>query len=239
MLTSTKPTVKRKSRTIARPAFQGKIFVGNVCLVFVLLLICQMTSIQIVSVFLNDAEARSQVWIPPAMAQEIYPQTKTRSLAGSPMRIEIPSIKVSAAIGPVGILKNGAMGAPEKASDTAWYKYGPKPGEKGSAVIAGHVDWHYGAKGVFARLNTLKTGDKISVQDDKGKTMVFVVRGSREYNPKEDATDVFRSHDGKSYLNLVTCSGVWNRLAKSYTKRLVIFTEMVTEQPQIKKTLFK
>lgn len=121
------------------------------------------------------------------------------------------------------------MGVPKRPRETAWYALGPKPGQVGSAVIAGHVNWWYGASGVFAHLNKLKTGDVITVQDENGKDMDFVVRGSREYDLKEDSREVFLDYDGKSHLNRVTCSSVWDRLIGGYTKRLVVFTDKLSE----------
>ncbi|MDP1709889.1 MAG: class F sortase, partial [Candidatus Komeilibacteria bacterium] len=78
---------------------------------------------------------------------------------------------------------------------------------------------------VFDDLHKLKPGDKIYVKDDKGETISFVMRGSERYDPQADAADVFNSKDIKSHLNLVTCEGVWNEVAESYPKRLVVFAD--------------
>ncbi|MFA6100496.1 MAG: class F sortase [Patescibacteria group bacterium] len=152
-----------------------------------------------------------------------------KAASGLPVRIKIPSIRVDAVIRNVGLTSDGSMGVPALPRDAAWYMLGPKPGEKGSAVISGHVNWWYGVKGVFERLKALKPGDKITVQNDRGISTSFVVRKIREYGQKDDASDVFFSFDGKSHLNLVTCSGVWDRLSKAYSKRLVVFTDKVAE----------
>jgi hypothetical protein len=56
-------------------------------------------------------------------------------------------------------------------------------------------------------------------------TTTFVVRESRSFNPNADASDVFNSNDEKSHLNLITCEGSWNKDSKSYSQRLVIFTD--------------
>jgi LPXTG-site transpeptidase (sortase) family protein len=148
---------------------------------------------------------------------------------GAPARIRIPRIAVNAVVVKAGLAKDGSMGVPKRPKDVAWYTLGPKPGEVGSSVIAGHLDWLYGATGAFKRLKTLKPGDTINVQDDLGATVSFVVREIRTYDAAADATDVFVSKDGKSHLNLVTCAGVWDRRAKQYTKRLIVFTDRVTE----------
>ncbi len=146
---------------------------------------------------------------------------------GLPARLKIPSVKVNAMVRYVGLTHDGYMGVPKLPRDAAWYMLGPKPGERGSAVIAGHVNWWYGATGVFQHLKTLKAGDTIIVQDDSGKDISFVVRETREYHQEDDATDVFFSNDGKAHLNLVTCAGVWDKLTGAYSKRLVVFADKV------------
>ena len=149
---------------------------------------------------------------------------------GLPVRIKIPSIRVNAVIRSVGLASDGSMGVPKLPRDTAWYKLGPKPGETGSAVIAGHVNWYNGATGSFERLKNLRPGDAITVQDDKGARVSFVVREIRKVDAAANATDIFTSQDGKAHLNLVTCAGVWNKRTKQYTQRLVVFADKAMEQ---------
>ena len=117
------------------------------------------------------------------------------------------------------------MDVPKTATDTGWFKFGPRPGEKGSAVIAGHFDGTNGEPGVFIDLNKLKKGDKLYIIDDKELTLTFTVRESRVYNPGY-AEEVFSSNDG-IHLNLVTCDGVWDGTKKSYSKRLVVFADII------------
>jgi hypothetical protein len=51
------------------------------------------------------------------------------------------------------------------------------------------------------------------------------VREIKKYDPNANASDVFISGDGKAHLNLITCVGFWNKVSKSYPKRLVIFAD--------------
>ncbi|MEI6288627.1 MAG: class F sortase [bacterium] len=78
---------------------------------------------------------------------------------------------------------------------------------------------------VFNNLSKLKVGDKLYIEDEKQQIITFVVRQSRSYNLKADATNVFISDDGKAHLNLITCEGAWNSKTQSYPKRLVIFAD--------------
>ncbi len=148
---------------------------------------------------------------------------------GLPVRIKIPGIHVDAAIEKVALTPQGAMDVPKGPADVAWFNLGPRPGEKGSAVIAGHFGWKNGIRAAFDNLLKLQKGDKLYIEDEKGATTTFVVRALRTYGKNEDASGVFRSSDGASYLNLITCEGVWNTVSKSYSKRLVVFTDKEME----------
>lgn len=145
---------------------------------------------------------------------------------GLPARIVIPSINVVADFEFVGLTDDGAMDVPKNPAAVAWFKSGPRPGEVGSAVVAGHYgQWKNGEGSVFDNLHTLRPGDKIYITDDKGAIVIFTVREARRYDPDADAADVFGSSDGKVHLNLVTCEGVWDEATQKYSKRLVVFTD--------------
>ncbi len=159
-------------------------------------------------------------------------QEQARS--GLPVRLKIPGINVDATVEYVGLIPGGVMGVTKERANVSWLNIGPRPGEIGSAVIAGHYGWKDGKAAVFDNLYKLRKGDKLYVEDEKGAVISFVVRESRKYDPKADASDVFFSNDGKPHLNLITCEGVWDKVSKSYSKRLVVFTDKVdsTSSPQ-------
>lgn len=156
------------------------------------------------------------------VSQVLGTESQKESL-GSPVRLKIPKIHVDAAVEYVGLAPDGTMEVPNDTVDVGWFDLGPRPGEKGSAVIAGHFNGSHGETGVFSDLDKLKAGDTLYVQDDQGKSLTFVVRGSRVYTPGY-ADDVFGSGDG-THLNLITCEGSWDAVNKSYSKRLVVFTD--------------
>lgn len=145
--------------------------------------------------------------------------------SGLPINLKIPKIGVNAAIEYVGLTSQGAMDVPKVPKNAAWFNLGPRPGEKGSAVIAGHFGWKNNIPAIFDNLSKLHKGDKIYVVDKNGVTTTFVVRELRTFSESDDSSAVFGSSDGKSHLNLVTCEGAWNKTKKSYSKRLVVFTD--------------
>ena len=63
------------------------------------------------------------------------------------------------------------------------------------------------------------------MEDENGMITTFVVREIRTYDKDEYAPDVFILDDDKAHLNLITCIGFWDKVSKSYSKRLVVFTD--------------
>ena len=150
---------------------------------------------------------------------------KNKTSVGLPVRIRIPKIKVDAGFDNVGITPKGAMDVPKGPAKAGWFKLGVRPGEIGSAVVAGHSGWKNRIPAIFDNLYKLKKGDKIYVEDENGIITTFVVREIRSFDPKADATKVFSSDDGKVHLNLITCGGIWDRIIKQFSKRLVVFAD--------------
>jgi len=143
-----------------------------------------------------------------------------------PKRLIIPKINVDSNIQYVGLTAKGEMGIPNNTVDVGWFNLGSRPGELGTSVIAGHFDSEEGKPGVFANLYKLKGGDKIYVKDNEGVTTTFIVRESRAYVLGHD-DEVFNSING-SHLNLITCDGVWDTTTRSYSKRLVVFSDLAS-----------
>ena len=148
-----------------------------------------------------------------------------QTIPGVPVHILIPKIKVDASIVQVGLTSEGAVDVPKVPMDAAWFDKSPRPGEAGNSILVGHFGWKNSTPAVFDNLYKIKNGDQILIDDDKGITMTFVVRDIRWYDPKEEAREVFISSDGKSHLNIITCDGVWDKIAKSYSKRIVVFAD--------------
>jgi len=161
----------------------------------------------------------------PLIENIVTPSEQEQASSGLPVRLKIPLIKVDAVVEYVGLTSDGAMDVPKSQDDVAWFELGQRPGDNGSAAIAGHYGRKNKRASVFDNLYKLREGDKLYIEDDKGVTIPFVVRESRRYDPQADAPDVFSSNDGKSHLNLITCEGVWNEALQSYSKRLVVFTD--------------
>jgi len=148
-----------------------------------------------------------------------------KSISVLPIRLKIPKIGLDAAIESIGLTAQGAVDVPQDPGNAAWYNIGPFPGDVGSAVITGHFGrWKNGDDSVFDNLNKLSAGDSLSIEDENGVKTNFVVRELRLYDQNETVPEVFISNDGKAHLNLITCDGIWNSTSKTFSKRLVVFT---------------
>ena len=142
-----------------------------------------------------------------------------------PKRLEIPKLGVNANVQYVGLNSDGEMGVPSNSSDVAWFNLGTKPGEVGSAVIAGHLDDKNGRPAVFWNIHKLKVGDDVYIIDGNGDKKHFRVISLEKYKTgAAPIKKIFGSNDG-IYLNLITCGGMWDKTKNNYTERLVVFTK--------------
>ncbi len=147
-------------------------------------------------------------------------------LATYPKQLRIPLIKVDAKIQYVGIAKNEKMATPNNFTDVGWFQNGVIPGDKGSAVIDGHVDNGLAFPAVFADLNKLKIGDDIYVDTIGGNALHFKVINIKNYDAEAKTNEIFDQNDG-NYLKLITCAGVWSILHHTHNQRLVVTAEQI------------
>lgn len=149
-----------------------------------------------------------------------------------PVEVKIPTLEIEATIEDVGILENGQMGVPEDVNGVGWFEPGTNPGAIGNSVLAGHVDSRIGPA-VFFELESLVAGDEVIIVSDTGEELTFIVKAKESYDRKEaPIEEIFGATDSRS-LNLITCSGLFNREAGTHDERLVVYTELVEEEPII------
>lgn len=145
----------------------------------------------------------------------------------TPARLRVPALGIDAPVEPVGVNALGAMASPSSFSGVAWYRGGARPGEKGNAVLAGHLTNAAGTAGVFEELHLLAIGDEIEVRGSDGRALRYIVRAMSVY-PMDRAPreDIFIGDKSASRLVLVTCNGAFDRDVRSYDKRLVVTAEL-------------
>lgn len=116
------------------------------------------------------------------------------------------------------------MDVPDNYTDAGWFRFGPAPGELGNSVIAAHLTDEAGRPAVFSRLSELQSGDEIHIETASG-TSTFRVSGTNSYDKASaPLEEIFGLHP-TARLNLITCDGEWQQGARSYSHRLVVFSE--------------
>ncbi|HSX40430.1 MAG TPA: class F sortase [Candidatus Saccharimonadales bacterium] len=166
----------------------------------------------------------TQVSASPSFAATTAPQQQTTVV--TPVRLRIPKLGIDTTIEQVGLDASGKMDVPSNNTNVAWYKLGYKPGEKGNAVIDGHLDTVTGAPAVFYSLSKLTAGDSVKVDDQNGHTYTFAVVDKQSFDfDKVPLAKIFGPSD-TAYLNLITCEGVFNSVTKNYSQRVVVYTKL-------------
>ena len=144
----------------------------------------------------------------------------------TPSRLRIPSIGVDAWIGAVGLRSDGSMDVPDNLWTSSWLATGPRPGQAGNAVIAGHRG--VGSPALFSHLERLQQGARIYVSDAAGNEVVYVVTrvASLDLSVSTDVA-VFGPTTAQQ-LVLITCFGQYMDTARTYDHRLVVFSRPLT-----------
>ena len=122
---------------------------------------------------------------------------------------------------------DGTMQTPRRWENTGWYEPGPEPGERGPAVIAGHVDSTAGPA-VFYRLRELRRGNLIRIRRADGSMLRFRVEGLERW-PKSDfpTRRVFGRRTRISVLRLVTCAGNFDTSTGHYVDNTIVYAARV------------
>lgn len=143
--------------------------------------------------------------------------------ASPPVRVEIPSIGVDSEIIALGLRDDGTLEVPEgdDYDRAGYYDGGPTPGERGPAVIAGHVDSKSGPS-VFYRLRDLRPGDEIKVTREDGRVLTFTAEKTNQYPKDELPTEDVYGPVPWSALRLITCGGDFDRSQRSYQDNLIV-----------------
>ncbi len=144
-----------------------------------------------------------------------------------PVGIRIPDIDKVAPVLAMGVEPNGEMEIPSNVDDVAWYKFGPSPGQPGSAVLAGHVDLESQGPGVFYELRLLEPGALIFVDYDDGSTRAFRVSARQTYLKNELPLDLIFSNQDEPILTLITCGGDFNQSVGSYDSNVVVYAQPI------------
>ncbi|WP_457946186.1 sortase domain-containing protein [Pseudarthrobacter sp. alpha12b] len=164
---------------------------------------------------------------PPATAApaDVGPPVLPRS---EPATLDIPSIGLRTELLSLGLRGNGSLEVPDDTGSGApagWYNGSPTPGERGPAVMLGHVNALGGHKGVFADLRKLAPGADVNVVRADGSTAVFVVERGALYGKDSFPTLEVYGNTAGSELRLITCDG-YDAATGLFDDNYVVFAKL-------------
>ncbi len=143
-----------------------------------------------------------------------------------PMRVIISSIGVNAPVVQLGLNADGTLEVPTVFSDAGWWTGGPAPGQKGPAVIVGHIDSFRGPA-VFYRLKKLRPGDVVVVKRADGRTARFAVLRSKEVSKSSFPTKEVYGPVAYPGLRLITCGGAFDEATGHYVDNVIVFARLI------------
>lgn len=175
---------------------------------------------------------------PPQPASAAAPadtRATTAPVANSPQALQyslpdwirIPAIQVDAPVMPVGLDSEGWVDAPPAADPNlaGWFTGAVSPGEKGTAVVVGHVDNQTGPA-VFYGLGALKRGNRVEVVRQDKKRAVFEVYGVEVFAKNNFPGDRVYASKGVPELRVITCGGGFSK-QNGYDGNVVAFARLV------------
>jgi sortase (surface protein transpeptidase) len=145
----------------------------------------------------------------------------------APVRVQIPALGVDGPVDPVGVAADGQMAIPEDVGRIGWYRFGPTPGEPGSAVVAGHVDDAEQGLGELAPLREATVGDEVVVTDADGTTTRWRVVSLEVISKQVLPLDRIFGREGPPRLTLITCGGPFLPETGGYQDNVVVVAEPI------------
>jgi sortase (surface protein transpeptidase) len=142
------------------------------------------------------------------------------------VHLSIPIIGLTVPLSVLSLNKNGTVNVPTSFAEPGWYKGDRSPGQKGSAVILGHVDNYHGPA-VFYNLDKLKLGNRVDVTLADGRKLVFAVIGERMYKKTNFPDKLVYGTRTYPALQLVTCGGIFDPSTGHYLSNIVVFTALI------------
>ncbi|MFI6942860.1 class F sortase [Streptomyces sp. NPDC050418] len=143
-----------------------------------------------------------------------------------PTRITIPALKVDVPLTGLGLNPDGSLEAPpsERRDLAGWYESGTTPGDRGTAVVAGHVDNAEGPS-VFYALGALQKGMPIEIRRTDGQTAVFTIDAVEVYDSRAFPDDKVYGAAKRPELRVITCGGGYSKKT-GYLGNVVVFAHL-------------
>ena len=163
---------------------------------------------------------------PPAGLVAAPPRPAARTAVTRPVSLSIPVIDVHTRLIKLGLTAQGTLQVPASTAVAGWYTGSPRPGQVGSAIIAGHID-SYRGPGVFFRLRQLRPGDRIYVQHADGTLAAFRVYAEHTYAKGHFPIQKVYGPAPDPELRLISCGVVFDPALGSYLSNIVVYAAQI------------
>ena len=142
----------------------------------------------------------------------------------------------------VGVNNIGRLQTPNNVFDVGWYRSSGKPGGGGTMLIDGH-NGGPNVEGVFKHLSELAVGDIIVIERGDGKFFRYKVVENEEVPLSEADSKMAKMLtspiSGKESLSLITCSGEWSQVQRTYLSRQFVRAVKIDDDTNYVKTEIK
>lgn len=150
------------------------------------------------------------------------PEAVEQAQVAEPTAVRVPSLGITSALVDLGVATDGTVEVPSDYDVAGWFTEGPRPGERGPAVILGHVDSRSGPA-VFAQVDQMQPGDVIEVDRADGSTVRFRVDRLEQVPKDEFPSAAVYGPVPEPALRLITCGGEFDAAAGHYRDNVVVY----------------
>ncbi|MGQ0625355.1 MAG: class F sortase [Sporichthyaceae bacterium] len=142
--------------------------------------------------------------------------------ANYPVSVELTRLGINAPTDALGVDPLTKVLQPPAIGRAGWYEAGPEPGELGRAVMLGRrspdgVD-------VFAKLDQVRSGDRIIVRTVDGSELTFLVTEVRTFDADEvPIARIYGGSQRSAQLRLISSAGEFVAGKGGYQRNVVVF----------------
>lgn len=99
------------------------------------------------------------------------------------------------------------------------------PGERGAAIVAGHVDTTTGPA-IFLQLRFLQAGSTVDITRTDGTVATFKVDTVETFSKAKFPDKRVYADTPDAQLRLITCGGNYDKTVKDYEDNVVVFAHL-------------
>jgi hypothetical protein len=147
-----------------------------------------------------------------------------------PVRVRVPAIGVDSSLMSTGINPDGTIEVPpdNKPEQASYFDKAPNPGQKGPAVILGHINGG-GKEGIFFRLHEVVAGDIVIIDRADGSELTFSVTDTAEVPKNKFPTEQVYGDLPYPGIRLISCGGDLNEDQHTYADNIIVLGRLYAD----------